>query len=186
VFLDIFPGSGRLGKAMASRGYHVLRWDLKWGPSYDLFRAKNRSLLRGWILSRLVVALHIGTPCYTWCRVGETLGGLPPLRSDCSVWGLPDLKPGELLSTTRANVLAKFTASILFVCRHMRVPAVATHPEASRLWLCPPIKRFLRCARVSVVSTDLCQWGGPWLRAFSIMGCFVDLDSLRRRCAGGG
>jgi len=167
---------------MSNLGFQVLQWDIKWGAEYDLLQAKHRSLIRGWILSRLVVALHLGIPCSSWTRARDRPGGPPPLRSDSEIWGLPDLRPGDAVAVHRDNVLAKFSASVLFVCRHLRVPATVENSQTSRLWLAPPIKRFLSCARVSLAVTDFWQPGEKWLKPTKVGGCFVDLQALERRC----
>ena len=157
---------------MARRGYHILAWDILHGEVYDLLNAKNRSLLRGWVLSRAILAVHLGTPCNSWPRAGDRPGGPPPLRSNVEIWGLPYRRPGDQVSIHIGNVTTRFTASFLFACRHMRVPASIENPATSRLWIAPPILRSLAASNVSVQVTDFCQWGASWMKATMFAACF--------------
>ena len=68
VFLELFSGSGHMASRMSSLGGAVLMWDISFGPAYDLSRKKVQQLVRGWILAGMVWAVHMGTPCTTFCR----------------------------------------------------------------------------------------------------------------------
>ena len=57
VFLEIFSGCGRLGKAISrDNNWPVLLWDICMGERYDLRSQQNRMLILGWIRSRI----HLG------------------------------------------------------------------------------------------------------------------------------
>ena len=182
IFLEIFSGCGRLSAAMARRGFQILAWDVKWGPAYDLMMAKNRRLIRGWILSRAILAVHLGTPCKSWSRARDRHGGPPPLRSNDHIWGLPDRRPGDQIAINIGSILARFTVSVLFACRHMHIPGTMENPASSRIWLCPPVKRFLASSGTDFAITDFCQWGTPWLKPTASAGVYIDLEPIRLRC----
>ncbi|CAK0815965.1 unnamed protein product, partial [Prorocentrum cordatum] len=48
IFLEVFAGTARLGRAMAAQGFHVLAWDVKYGDQYDLTSpSKSNDLVMG-------------------------------------------------------------------------------------------------------------------------------------------
>jgi hypothetical protein len=182
IFVEVFSGCGRLSAAMAARGYHVLEWDIRHGAAYDLAQPSIQRRLRGWVLSGRVAALHLGTPCSSWSRARDRPGGPPRLRSDEYVLGLPGLREADQIKVSMGNRLAKYSASLLFACRHMRVPATLENPALSRLWMHPGIHRVSHVARASDVVCDLCQFGARWLKPTRVLGIFVELSPLARRC----
>ena len=93
VFVEIFSGSGRLGRAAAHEGLQVLWWDISFGDAYDLTLGKNQNLLMGWLASGLIIGFHVALPCQTFSRIRDRGGGPPPPRSDAWPWGLPGLSP---------------------------------------------------------------------------------------------
>ena len=64
----------------------------------------------------------------------------------------------------------------------MRVPATVEHPLTSRLWLAPPLLRFLNAKRTVAVTTHFCQWGERWMKPTRFAGCFVDLAPINKTC----
>ena len=75
VFLELYSGSARLGRAVANLGYPVLLWDLALGAEYDLLLSENRNLIRGWLLAGLLLGVHQGIPCNSWSRARDIPGG---------------------------------------------------------------------------------------------------------------
>lgn len=50
VFLEIFSGSGRLGRAVGqATGWVVLLWDITVGAEYDVRNVGNRGKISEWI-----------------------------------------------------------------------------------------------------------------------------------------
>jgi len=182
VFLEVFAGTARLASAMAQRGFHVLAWDIRYGEEYDLKRERNRQLIRGWILGRRIIALHLGTPCNSWSRVRDFGPGPPRLRSDEHVLGLPDLRPCDRIAVTTGNLFMQFSVSVLLACRRMSVPASMENPGRSRLWIAPPVKRLFSLRRFQFTLTDYCQWGTPWMKTAGFLSVCADLSQIERRC----
>ena len=180
VFLEIFSGCGRLCKAMSDRGYRVLPWDITQGPAFELLFLRNRQLIKGWIASQAIVCFHLGTPCSSWSRARDRPGGPPPLRSDSSLWGFPDLRPGDRERVRQGNLFAHFTSALLLLAHRMHVPATLENPMMSRLWLVPGIRRASE--RGSGVVIDMCQYGTRWLKPTRLLGVACDVEQLERRC----
>jgi len=185
VFLEVFSGSGRLSSAVADRGMPTLLWDITLGEEYDLLRVKNRALILGWLKSRQVCAVHLGTPCQSFSRARDIPGGPPPLRSDALPLGLPDRRPGDQRAIVMGNALMVFSATVLRSCARLQIPATMENPGRSRIWLCPPIARLIDRPDFSFNLTEFCMWGMRWRKSTGFLSTNIDLSGLAaHRCLG--
>ena len=83
VFLEIFSGTGRLGKAVSRElSIPVLLWDITIGDEYDLRNFSNRQKIVGWMRARRIAGGHLGTPCQSFSRARDNPPGPPPLCSN--------------------------------------------------------------------------------------------------------
>ena len=115
VFLEIFSGSGRLGKEVAQvTGWPTLLWDLELGEQYDLLVFSNRLKIRQWIKAGWIRGFHLGTPCESFTRARDIPPGPPPLRSDQQPLGLSDWN----LTTKQKLWLEIFSWDGVPVCWH--------------------------------------------------------------------
>ena len=183
VFLEVFSGSERFSAKMKQSGYWVLPWDITKGDSYDLRGPAHRSLLRGWILSRAIIAMHVSTPCGTWSTARSVRPGPRPLRSDLHPLGLPGLTEGEQERIRIGSSLMQLSASLLQVCAFMQVPCTLENPSHSRLWIAPPIKLLLHRQRIASVVSDFGAWGTRWQKRTNILGFHIDLSSMSVTCS---
>ena len=133
VFLELFAGSGHLSDAVERGNVPTLRWDVLYGPAYDLRNPKNARLLRGWIRAGLVCGMHAGFPCETFSRARDRPNGPPRLRSGEHVWGLPSLPAGGADSekVKWGNHFAKLTISLCVLCCQCVVPWSIENPALS-------------------------------------------------------
>ena len=177
-FLEVFSGSGRLGRAVAAEGLPVLLWDACLGPEYDLLRPEKRALVRGWVRSGLVLGVHLGTPCNSWSRARDIPPGPMPLRSDTLPLGLPNLSLKDQAKVEAGNIFMSFSASIMHEAIRANIPASVENPQTSRLWLAPPFARLLRSAPVSFTVTHFCQWGAPWRKATAFATVGLDMSRI--------
>jgi hypothetical protein len=185
VFLEVFSGTGKLSAAVSERGLPTLLWDITLGEEYDLMRNRNRLLILGWIQSRQVCAVHLGTPCQSFSRARDQPGGPPPLRSDALPLGLPDRRPGDQRAIEIGNALMVFSASVLRTCARFLIPATMENPGRSRIWLCPPIARLLGRPGFSFNLTEFCMWGMRWRKSTAFLATNVDLGCFAaHRCLG--
>ena len=123
VFLEIFSGSGRLGRAVGqATGWVVLLWDITLGAEYDLRNVANRRKISEWIRCRWGIAFHLGTPCESFTRARDVPPGPPPLRSDACPLGLPDLRPKDQMKVLDGNLFMRFSAWLLLLGKRFRVP----------------------------------------------------------------
>ena len=138
VFLEIFCGSGRLGRSVdRATGWPVLLWDITFGADYDLTKRCNQQKIIYWITSGKVRGGHLGTPCSSLSRARDQPGGPPPLRSDLQPLGLSGLKPHDAEKVRVGNVLARFSVRVLFLALQLCIPFTVENPQRSRLWILP-------------------------------------------------
>ena len=79
VFLEIFSGSGRLGRAVGqATGWQVLLWDITLRAEYDLRNVASRRKISEWIRCKWVIAFHLGTPCESFTRARDVPPGPLP------------------------------------------------------------------------------------------------------------
>ena len=186
VFLELFSGSGHLGKAVVlHNNWPVLLWDLSLGGKYDLRLRRNRCLIAGWIRSGTVRAGHLGTPCNTFSRARDRPPGPMPLRSDACVLGLPNLSPKDQQAVSEGNLYMRFSVFILQLALLMCIPFTLENPARSRIWLCPPVLRLLRRRKVQQVFFEMCMFGTPWKKPTSLVGVHIQLETIgQHRCIG--
>lgn len=71
VFLEIFCGTGRLYNKC---GWPVLLWDISYGENYDLTQTLNQQKILSWLISGVIRAGHLGTPCNSFSRARDQPG----------------------------------------------------------------------------------------------------------------
>jgi hypothetical protein len=89
VFLEIFSGSGAIGRALPFQGLTVLAWEIEIGPQYVLRKRDWQLLIFGWTRTGAVWGIHLGTPC----RGRPLTRPLPLLQSEAFPYGLPAWAP---------------------------------------------------------------------------------------------
>ena len=186
VFIEIFCGCGRLGKAVSREcNLPVLLWDVNFGPEYDLLVPGNRRLILGWLRSGRIKGGHLGLPCNSFTRARDNPPGPPPLRSNQHVLGLPNLSPKDQIKVDIGNCLMKFAVLVLNISLLLHVPMTLENPRTSRLWLCPQIQKLLRRKHVLVVHVEFCMFGTAWKKPTSFLGVWITFDPLTPfRCIG--
>ena len=171
VFLEIFSGGGRLGKAIArTTGWPVLLWDIKLGDEYDLTQLANQQKILGWMRSGNIRGGHAGTPCNNFSRARDRPRGPPPLRSDQQPLGLPNLKSKDAFKVRVGSNLMRFSVKIMNLALALFIPFTLENPRTSRLgamsrgsqtaytsipvcrdyrvlpvWVCMEEKHYVRC-----------------------------------------
>lgn len=186
VFLEIFSGSGRLGRAVMKHcSLPVLLWDITYGTDYDLCVRKNQWKILEWIRCGAIAAGHLGTPCNSFSRARDQPGGPPPLRSDSKPLGLEGLRPGDEAKVRIGNVLMRFSVRIMLLALMLGLPFTLENPRRSRLWICPPMLALLRRRNVSTVFVDFCMFNKPWKKPTTFAGVHVSFTRLQSyRCIG--
>ncbi|CAK0883482.1 unnamed protein product, partial [Prorocentrum cordatum] len=187
VFLELFAGSGHLSDAVERGNVPTLRWDILYGPAYDLRDPRNARLIRGWIRAGLVCGLHAGFPCETFSRARDRPNGPPRLRSQEHVWGLPSLPVGgaDFQKVKWGNLYARLTISFCVLCCQCFVPWSLENPALSYAWQLPPMLSLLQRRQVTSQVIEYCRFGAPWRKSTKIVAFLLDLAPLAKfRCVG--
>ena len=186
VFLEIFSGSGRLGRAVGRVvGMAVLLWDITFGPEYDLTNPSIQHKILEWIRTGYVVAGHLGTPCGSFSRARDQPGGPPRLRSDEFPLGLAQLRPHDAKKVAIGNILMRFSIRVMLMALRMLLPFTLENPARSRLWICPPVRALLRRKYVAAQQVEYCSFGMPWKKSTLFVAVHVNLEPLSpHRCIG--
>lgn len=186
VFLEIFSGCGRLGRAISrDNNWPVLLWDICMGEKYDLRSQQNRMLILGWIRAGFILGGHCGTPCNSFSRARDRRPGPPPLRSDTMVMGLPNLAAHDQIKVSEGNLFMRFTLQIMMLAATLMLPWTFENPARSRIWLCPSVLRMLRRRCCTFTVFEMCMFGTSWRKPTAIAAMHVSLDSLQSfRCLG--
>eukprot|EP00434_Breviolum_minutum_P020702 symbB.v1.2.018256.t1/scaffold1449.1/size118046/7 len=180
VFLEIFSGSGRLGRAVMKHcSLPVLLWDITYGTDYDLCVRKNQWKILEWIRCGAIAAGHLGTPCNSFSRARDQPGGPPPLRSDSKPLGLEGLRPGDEAKVRIGNVLMRFSVRIMLLALMLGLPFTLENPRRSPLWICPPMLALLRRRNVSTVFVDFCMFKKKPTTFAGVHVSFTRLQSYR-------
>jgi len=186
VFLEIFSGTGRLGKSISRIcGWPVLLWDIDLGEQYDLCSRANQQRIIHWIQSGMVRGGHLGTPCGSFSRARDRPGGPPQLRSDSCPLGLQGLRPADSKKVAIGNLLMRFTVRVLLLALQLGLAFTVENPQKSRLWLCPPFRRLLRRRFVQQQDVEFCAFGTQWKKSTRFVSTHLVVDNLAPyRCHG--
>lgn len=186
VFLEIFSGTGRLGKSISRIcGWPVLLWDIDLGEQYDLCSRANQQRIIHWIQSGMVRGGHLGTPCGSFSRARDRPAKPPQLRSDSCPLGLQGLRPADSKKVAIGNLLMRFTVRVLLLALQLGLAFTVENPQKSRLWLCPPFRRLLRRRFVQQQDVEFCAFGTQWKKSTRFVSTHLVLDNLAPyRCHG--
>jgi len=177
VFLELFSGTGRLGKAVAAAGWTVVFWDILLGNQYDLRSQRNRSTVLQWVRGGWVRAWHAGFPCNSFSRARDRPGGPPRLRSNAEPKGLKGLRPCDQAAVDLGNLLLSFTVNLGMVSILFRIPFTLENPAHSRALICPPMPSLMRRRCVSQHVVEYCCFGTLWRKSTRFAAYLVCLHA---------
>ena len=146
-FLEIFSGSGRLGKTIAQHiHWPVLLWDIEFGENYDLLTRSNQQLIKHRIFPSKGSA--------GWATS-------PSQRQRATCTGKPSACRYER-EVRQGNCLMRFSCAVLLLALVYHIPWTLENPERSRLWLCPSVQNIFRGRAVQLVDVTFCAFGMAW------------------------
>ena len=157
VFVELFSGKGDMSCAVSKHGLGVVAIDIRHGRTHDLCKTFQQRIIIGWIQSKVVAGVWIGTPCASWFRARHDLNGGGP-RSRDHIYGKPDLGSADALRVIHGNNTLKFSIKVIRTCVRCGIPAILENPASSMLWLVPALQ-LLKGKRVLL---DYCQFGTRW------------------------
>ena len=183
VFLELFAGSSRLARALAkNHGHACLGFDVKNGLEYDLCNPAVVNHVLGWVSSRMVRGVWLGTPCSTWSRARRR-----PLRDFWNIYGLHDLPESDRAKLSVGNATLASARRVIRSCRDYRVPCIMENPATSQMWSEPMLNVLLQDDRCQAFCLDYCCFGAPWRKRTRLAGWGCsEPRGLCRLCTGVG
>ena len=157
VFLELFSGKGDMSVAVSKVGYGVVCVDIRHGHTHDLCKHSHQNIILGWIKSRVVCAVWLGTPCASWSRARHDLDGGGP-RSKDHIFGKPNLSPADAQRVAIGNNTLHFSLKVIHTSDHCAIPTVLENPASSMMWQVPALIRL----KGKPVLLDYCQFGERW------------------------
>ena len=177
--VEFFSGCANLSKACAAEGFHILAYDILYGPGNDLLTVLEWAFKFLW--THRIALVWLGAPCTSWSRARKLGGGPPPVRDDHDVlFGLPHLSAHDRHKVTLGNQLLEVTLKIISFCNQLGIRWVLENPWTSRLWLAPSVQLL---ADAHLLKTDYCQFKQPWRKATGLLRSrFDELNSAVKVC----
>ena len=163
--VEIFNGCARHSKACAKAGFHVIAYDIEYGPGCNMLDPKIVSQLLRFMKRRKVALVWLGTPCTSWNRARREDGGPKPLRDDDEfLMGFPNVsfKDGEKILT--GNRLLEILGTIFNWCVDRSIPCVMENPYSFRIWLTSVVDGLQQKGAL-LSRTDFCAYGTPWRKS---------------------
>ena len=181
---ELFAGTARWARAVASCGIPTEVWDIQHGAGADLLNKKNQQLILEKIRDRKYIALHLGIDCKTFTRARRPGGGPPPLRSNAYPWGFPDLTGANEKKVALSNRLVQFSIKCCRLATKRGIPWTIENPRTSILWKVPQVSSLMKWARAEEGKFDYCQFGMRWRKSTDFRGTLPGLSLASRRCCG--
>ena len=184
VFLELFSGSGHLSKVFNRNGIGSISVDIKHSLCFDLTNPVVVEVICGWLTSKHILGVWLGTPCSSWSRARHDLNGGGP-RTKTHIYGIPLLSAADQIRVDFGNCTMRTSVKIIEKCIHLRIPTFLENPATSMLFDAPPIQR-LRCKAQECVS-DYCQYGKPWRKRTKVLAWCIDTSEAPcMKCQGRG
>ena len=186
VVIELFSGSGHLGKYANRKGWGCICFDISHGPHHDLLNPVVQSVIRSWIHAGLIAFVWLGTPCNSWSRARHDINGGGP-RNNQHIWGLPNdqLSVADQERVRLGNATLRFSVSVVKLCLSYSIPCCLENPATSMLWNAPPLLALTRKGTLAI--SDYCQYGCPWRKRTKVCTWKLDPESLPcLKCRGRG
>jgi hypothetical protein len=167
VFLELYAGTGPVGKQVALRGGAVLAFDTIFDKRFDLNNPEVQGVVLSWVDSGLVWGVWLGTDCTTWSTASYSKGEgwLNSYRTKSNLWGpLDQLSPKAKQAVLEGNQHATFSLNVLkHITDQPLAVAAMENPAGSVIWRLPCMVHFEKTnKRVFHTTCDYCQYGKPW------------------------
>ena len=139
VFLELFAGGGNLSKHTTKLGHAVIAFDIIYGDHFDLRYNDVYNMVKGWITSKSICGMWLGTPCedLTRARRGPPGSEMPNrLHDNDHVRVLQGLKPKDLELLKRFNTLTDRAGVLQRLAYQYKIVGGEGNPCTSVLRVC--------------------------------------------------
>lgn len=181
--LELFAGTARITSAFLAFNLLMFPIDICISSSHDFLNMNLEHTLLHWIKSGRITFVWAGMPCTSFSQARKNDGlGPGPLRDWWHLWGLDNLSRADRAKVFQGNQLLRVTIRILEACSVYEVPFALENPATSFAWSMPPMVSFIEKFQPQMITLDYCQFNEPWKKPTTIMGQFLDLQPLAKRC----
>ena len=178
-FLDLFSGSGGVGRALRQQGFRVYEYDIANGSQYDLTSPKNLHNILTAIRSGQVLGVMLATPCTSFSVARDRTC---VIRDALHPWGLPreQLCDTDYKKIQVGNACARASLQIAHACVAYNVPWIIENPHSSKLWWVPEFEALACLPSSQVRIVDFCAYRRPWRKRTRFLFGQVDPQDLDR------
>lgn len=175
-FIEVCGGSGKVSRALASRGWVVGPvLDLDSSQLYNLRSLKVLSWLLHLLEEGLLDSLAVEPPCTTFSPAQY-----PASRSYACPRGHNPLEPRTLEGTE----LALRALTLIFFCAQASIPALLEQPRRTKMRALAEWKFLVEVMRRAYeVWLASCAYGSPHKKEFVFLVTFPEAASLHRKCS---
>ena len=151
----------------------------------DLTQPKDRALLEEWMLSPLLLWIHLAPVCGTASRarnIRRFHNDPKPLRSDSHPHGLPELSQRDQTRVDIANDLFCYACKVFELAHSLGILATMENPSNSFFWMTQWVLDLTNKIQTYIADFQVCTFGGGRDKWTKILGNFPAIQSMSVRC----
>ena len=151
----------------------------------DLLEQRDRQLLEQWMLSGLLLWMHLAPVCGTASRARDIRrfeNDRQPLRSEEWPEGLPNLHPKDQERVDLANRLFSAACSIFKLASSKGVLVTMENPKNSYFWWTKWVRRLLQQVTTYTGDFQVCMLGGSRDKWTRILANFKEIAAMNIAC----
>ena len=151
----------------------------------DLLSSRDRQLLEQWMLSGLLLWIHLAPVCGTANRARDIRrfhNDPKPLRSEDWPEGLPGLTPKELERVSLANRLFEAACDFFLLACLTGVLVTMENPKNSYFWWTNWVKRLISTAQTFTGDFQVCMMGGDRDKWTRTLANFEEISAMNIAC----
>jgi len=151
----------------------------------DLCNRHHRALLEEWLLSPLLLWIHIAPVCGTASRARDIRrfpGDPQPLRSNLQPEGLDGLSDADMQRVEIANDLFEYSCFLFERACSLGVIATMENPRNSYFWITKWVLALMAAVDFFCGDFQVCMLGGARDKWTRIIGNFPAVVSLNIKC----
>ena len=151
----------------------------------DLLKQRDREILEQWMVSPLLLWIHLAPVCGTASRARDIrrfANDPKPLRSNECPEGRPDLSETDKRRVGIANNLFQYACFLFLLASQMGILATMENPRNSYFWITCWVLQLMLQVEVYVADFQVCMLGGSRDKWTRIIANFPAVQSLNIKC----
>ncbi len=151
----------------------------------DLLLERDRQLLDQWMLSGLLLWIHLAPVCGTASRARDIRrfdDDPKPLRSEACPEGLPDLDPKDQERVNLANSLFEAACNFFLLANSRGVLVTMENPKNSYFWWTKWVQQLFETTATYTGDFQVCMMGGQRDKWTRILANFPEISAMNVSC----